>query len=148
METIDASKDIQEGKVQKLVKREVSLPIGEAQTCSRGVQVDLTTPVDTPAMSVYSTPMTEEMKAFPAQPPPYRDPPAPSAPIPPPPPPPPLPPGSVPSAPIPPPPPPPPLPPGSAQSAPIPPYKPTLAPVYRPGPALVYEPTRKPVPNL
>ena len=120
VETIDASKDIQEGKVQKLVKREVSLPIGEAQTCSRGVQVDLTTPMDTPAMSVYSTPMTEEMKAFPAQPPPYRDPPAPSAPIPPPPPPPPLPPGSVPSAPIPPPPPPPPLPPGSAQSAPIP----------------------------
>ena len=132
VETIDASKDIEEGKVQKLVKREVSLPIGEAQTCSKGVQVDLITPLDTPAMSVYSTPMTEEMKAFPAQPPPYRDPPAPSAPIPAPPPPPPPPPGSAMSIPAPPPPPPasvpppppPPPPPPSGFGAPIPPPPP------------------------
>ena len=123
----EASKVVEEGTVQKIIKREISLPVGgnssEAKI-SRGIQVDLdlTTPI---GQSVYSTPMTEEPK----QPPPYIPPPPPPPPgsnipnIPPPPPPPPN--SNIPPPPPPPPssniPPPPPPPPGSNIPPPPPP---------------------------
>ena len=47
----DASKVVEEGTVQKIVKREISLPVGENATSGkvhRGIQVDLLKPSNNP----------------------------------------------------------------------------------------------------